>query len=158
MKTHGQLAAYYIIYTLALLICTPLTIFGMRGGIGRDVRPITISNANQYVNRPAETAIVLNTPFSIYRTFGKKPFVVPNYFSGVAEMEAVFTPVHYPNDSVPFRDKNVVVLVLESFGKEYFGSLNKDLEDGTYQGYTPFLDSLINHSLTFEHTDRKSVV
>ena len=109
VQPHGQLAAYYIIYTLALLICTPLTIFGMRGGIGRDVRPITISNANQYVNRPAETAIVLNTPFSIYRTFGKKPFVVPNYFSGVAEMEAVFTPVHYPNDSVPFRDKNVEI-------------------------------------------------
>ena len=152
VETREQLVPYYIIYTLALLICTPLSIFGMRGGIGRDVRPITISNANQYVNRPAETAIVLNTPFSIYRTFGKKPFVVPHYFADEAEMEAVFSPIHQPNDSITLRDKNVVVLVLESFGKEYFGSLNKDLEDGNYKGYTPFLDSLINHSLTFEHT------
>lgn len=77
----------------------------MRGGIGRDVRPITISNANQYVNRPAETAIVLNTPFSIFRTIGKKPFVVPDYFADEAEMTALFTPVHVPADSVTFRSK-----------------------------------------------------
>ena len=151
-KKANNLVAYYVTYFIALLICIPICIIGMRGGIGRDVRPITISNANQYVNRPAETAIVLNTPFSIYRTFGKKPFSVPNYYVDVAEMEAVFSPVHLPADSLPVRDKNVVVLVLESFGKEYIGSLNQDLDNGNYKGYTPFLDSLINQSLTFEYT------
>ena len=151
-KKANNLLAYYVTYFIALLICIPICIIGMRGGIGRDVRPITISNANQYVNRPAETAIVLNTPFSIYRTFGKKPFSVPNYYVDVAEMEAVFSPVHLPADSLPVRDKNVVVLVLESFGKEYIGSLNQDLDNGNYKGYTPFLDSLINQSLTFEYT------
>ena len=29
---------------------------------------------------------------------------------------------------------------------------NQDLEEGQYKGYTPFLDSLIHHSLTFEYT------
>lgn len=116
------------------------------------MRPITISNANQYVNRPAETAIVLNTPFSIFRTIGKKPFVVPDYFADEAEMTALFTPVHVPADSVTFRSKNVVVLVLESFGKEYFGSLNKELEDGNYKGYTPFLDSLVSESLVYKYS------
>lgn len=152
LDARQALLPYYITCTLSLLIAVPLCIFGMRGGIGRDVRPITISNANQYVDRPIETAIVLNTPFSLMRTIGKKPFINPHYFSDEKEMEALFNPVHQPADSVPFRAKNVVVLVLESFGKEYFGSLNQDLEGGNYKGYTPFLDSLIAHSLVYEHS------
>ena len=152
VEPRKHLAAYYAVYVCTLLLCVPFSIFGMRGGIGGDVRPITISNANQYVNRPIETAIVLNTPFSIYRTFGKKPFITPAYFSDAETLEAVFNPLHQPVDSISFQSKNVVVLILESFGKEYIGSLNKNLENGQYKGYTPFLDSLINHSLVFEHS------
>ncbi len=148
----GNLVPYYISYTLLLLICIPFCVFGMRGGIGGDVRPITISNANQYVNRPVETAIVLNTPFSIYRTLGKKPFVVPSYYKDSKEMEKYFDPVHHPIDSIQFRPKNVVVFILESFGKEYFGAFNKTLEAGKYKGYTPFLDSLIQRSLVYEYS------
>ena len=148
----ANLPVYYSVYTLSLLACIPLVVFGMRGGVTQQTRPITISNANQYVNRPVETGIVLNTPFSIYRTIGKKPFIIPTYFSDPAEMEAVFTPVHVPNDSVAFQPKNVVVFILESFGKEYFGALNKNLENGNYKGYTPFLDSLIEKSLVFEYS------
>ena len=153
VEPRPRLLTYYIFNTVLMLAVTPFIIFGMRGGIGRDVRPITISNANQYVNRPAETAIVLNTPFSIFRTFGKKPFTEPHYYADEVTMEAVFTPVHQPADSVAFRPKNVVVLVVESFGKEYIGALNTQLEaDGAYKGYTPFLDSLIQRSLTWEYT------
>ena len=148
----SHLVVYYAVSVFILILCIPLSIFGMRGGIGGDVRPITISNANQYVNRPIETAIVLNTPFSIYRTFGKKPFITPTYFSDKETLEKVFNPLHQPVDSVPFQAKNVVVLILESFGKEYIGALNTDLDNGQYKGYTPFLDSLINHSLVFEHS------
>ena len=75
----GNKVAYYIVSTLVLAIVAPFIVFGMRGGIGRDVRPITISNANTYVNKPIETAIVLNTPFSMLRTIGKKPFVTPPF-------------------------------------------------------------------------------
>ena len=148
----GNLWIYYPVQILILLIVVPLCIFGMRGGIGADVRPITISNANQYVNRPIETAIVLNTPFSIFRTIGKKPFVNPNYFTDKKEMEQLFDPVHYPSDTTVFSPMNVVVFVMESFGKEYIGSLNKSLDNGHYKGYTPFLDSLIAQSLTFEYS------
>ena len=148
----GNLWIYYPVHTAILAIVIPFCIFGMRGGIGYAVRPITISNANQYVNRPIETAIVLNTPFSIYRTLGKKPFINPGYFKSEEELAKVFTPVHQPLDSVEFRPLNVVVFIMESFGKEYIGSLNKDLEGGNYKGYTPFLDSLITKSLTFEYS------
>ncbi len=147
-----RLIPYYAVYVVALGVCIPFTVFGMRGGMTRQTRPITISNANQYVDRPIETGIVLNTPFSLLRTIGKKPFVIPQYYTNREEMEAQFNPVHTPADSVQFKNKNVVVLILESFGKEYVGSLNKTLEGGHYKGYTPFLDSLIQKSLYFDYS------
>ena len=71
----------------------------------------------------------------------------------VARVEAILRRTSdVPADSVTFRSKNVVVLVLESFGKEYFGSLNKELEDGNYKGYTPFLDSLVSESLVYKYS------
>ena len=72
---------YYIVQVVCLGIYIPLSICGMRGGATTAVRPITISNANQYVDRPLEAGIVLNTPFSIIRTIGKKVFVTPTYFT-----------------------------------------------------------------------------
>ena len=53
----------------------------MRGGATTAVRPITISNANQYVNKPVEAALVLNTPFSMIRTINKNVFADPKYFT-----------------------------------------------------------------------------
>lgn len=151
---------YYAVQIVPLAAALPLIVFGMRGGIGADVRPITISNANQYVERPVETALVLNTPFSMIRTIGKKPFTVPTYFADEAEMEKVFTPFHKPVAAQQTKKLNVVVLILESFGKEYIGALNRDLDGGTYKGYTPFLDSLINESRVYEYSfanGRKSI-
>lgn len=58
------------------------------------MRPITVSNANQYAERPSEAALVLNTPFSLYRSIGKSVFVVPTYYHNEATMEAIYTPVH----------------------------------------------------------------
>ena len=49
---------------VCLAVVVGLSIAGIRGGFTRATRPITISNANQYVSRPIETALVLNTPFS----------------------------------------------------------------------------------------------
>ena len=145
---------------LSLAAFMPFVVAGIRGGFTAAVRPITISNANQYVNRPIEAALVLNTPFSLYRTIGKNVFEVPQYFGSNEELEAVYSPVHTPSDSVPFTKKNVVVLIVESFGREYIGALNKTLENGNYKGYTPHVDSLIAKSVTFSHSycnGRKSI-
>ena len=152
---------------VSLCAVAPFVVAGIRGGFTTAVRPITISNANQYTNRPVEAALVLNTPFSIYRTIGKNVFTVPAYFADEAAMAAVYTPVHpAPAYSVAasadsaFVRKNVVVLIVESFGREYIGALNKWLDGGSYRGYTPSTDSLIARSITFTHSycnGRKSI-
>ena len=49
----------------------------------------------------------------------------------------------------PKTKPNIVILILESNGKEYYGSFNKDMKIPNYVGYTPFVDSLAQHSLLF---------
>ena len=153
---------YNTICTIALLLAIPLSIGGIRGGFTTAVRPITISNANQYAKRPTDAALVLNTPFALIRTIDTNVFVVPTYFNSTAELEKVYTPIHTPQSplSTQHSSKNVVILIVESFGREYIGALNRDLDGGKYKGYTPFVDSLIARSITFSHSycnGRKSI-
>ena len=162
---------WYPVQVVLLAALAPFVVAGIRGGFATAVRPITISNANQYVDRPTEAALVLNTPFSLYRTIGKDVFVVPDYFSDEQELEAVYSPIHNPSQTslasdssltsqTSFTRKNVVILIVESFGCEYIGALNKTLEQGRYKGYTPYVDSIIAKSVTFSHTycnGRKSI-
>lgn len=154
-----NLVAYYVSHTLCLAIFVPVCICGMRGGATTAVRPITISNANQYVDRPLEAAVVLNTPFSLIRTIDKPIFTVPDYFP-TEELGSIYTPLHTPSGTAVVRRKNVVVLIVESFGREYIGGFNKWLDGGKYRGYTPFVDSLMEHSVTYRYSycnGRKSI-
>ncbi len=153
--------AYYAVNGAALAAFVPLFVVGMRGGATTSTRPITISNANQYADNPAESGVVLNTPFALIRTLNKRPLVTPSYMT-MEEAEAVFSPVHAPADSAAFVPKNVVVLIMESFGKQHFGVYNRSLRGGAYEGFTPFLDSLVARggALTFEYSyasGRKSI-
>ncbi len=150
--------AYYSFGVLAFPIVVGLFIGGARGGFKYSTRPITLSNAGEYVTHPAETNIVLNTPFSIFRSIGKTKIQKVNYFESEEKAAAFFNPVHQLKDSIPFKADNVVVILLESFSREFMKSLTTGKKD--YQGYTPFLDSLIQHSKTFEYSfanGRKSI-
>lgn len=150
---------YYVIHIVCFGLYLPIAVAGMRGGATTAVRPITISNANQYVNRPAEVALILNTPFSLIRTINKDVFVDPKYYSR-EQLNRIYTPVHVPADSIVPNRKNVVVLIMESFGREYIGAYNLPGDRFAHKGYTPFTDSLISRSLTFDYTfanGRKSI-
>jgi hypothetical protein len=158
--TLGSRIGFGVVQLLLLLAITPLAIGACRGGLESGIRPITVNNANQYVNRPTECAIVLNTPFALIRTIGKDVFEVPPYFENLETAERVFSPIHRPVSTHPFQKKNVVVLIVESFGREYIGALNKDLENGNYKGYTPHVDKLIQQSATYQYSycnGRKSI-
>ena len=62
-KAKGM-AEYYVLQALCLAVFVPLCVAGIRGGFTTAVRPITISNANQYVDRPQEAAkIIAENPY-----------------------------------------------------------------------------------------------
>lgn len=150
--------AYYGLGLASIFIITYLFIGGARGGFAHSTRPITLSNAGEFVRNPEEVSIVLNTPFAILRTIGKTKIQKIKYFSSEGELKKIYNPIHLPDDSSTFRPDNVVIIILESFSKEFIGALNKD--KANYKGYTPFLDSLLQHSLTFEYSfanGRKSI-
>ncbi|MBQ5403077.1 MAG: sulfatase-like hydrolase/transferase [Bacteroidales bacterium] len=146
-------------YTLKVLPITLLFIYffmaGLRGSliIDADHRPMNMNNANEYIKKSNESAIVLNTPYCILRTAGKISFSDPDYFPK-DELETIYTPLHTPKKEKELKKLNVVILILESFGKEYSGFFNNN------EGYTPFLDSLYQQGLSFKNsfaTGRKSI-
>lgn len=148
---------YYIVRTCCLLLSTVFIVAGIRGGLAHNIRPITMSNAYQYVKTPAQAAAILNTPFCVIRTLGNEDMKVPAYFNQ-EQLESIYSPVITPDSTATFRSMNVVVLILESFGSEYIGAMNQGVEG--IRDCTPFMDTLISRSLTFETSlanGRKSI-
>ena len=150
---------YYTAEIVLMLATIYFIVIGIRGGFGKYTRPITISNAMQYTNTPQETAILLNTPFSLMKSLENTMYIHPHYFND-EEIEELFSPIH--TDEIEEKGRlgqvNVVVLILESFSKEYIGFYNQHI-DG-YNGFTPFLDSLLAQSVTYTHSfasGRKSI-
>ena len=150
---------YYVAESLLMVVTIYFVVIGIRGGFGKYTRPITISNALQYTNTPQETAILLNTPFSLMKSLENTTYQHPHYFSN-EQAEQIFSPIH--TDEIEANERlgstNVVVIILESFSKEYIGFYNQHIAD--YEGYTPFLDSLLAHSVTYTHSfasGRKSI-
>lgn len=145
-----SIRCYYVIMLISLLSFAPFCVAGMRGG-WTDSRPITISKATAYCNRPSEVGIVLNTPFSLIRTIGDNKFELVEYFNDRDTLNTLFNPIHSSVPNSVKRNKNIVVLIVESFGREYIGAYNKHIPG--YKGYTPFVDSLINNcALTYRYS------
>jgi phosphoglycerol transferase MdoB-like AlkP superfamily enzyme len=129
---------------LISVLCLILVVFGLRGSFIFKNRPITISNAGVYTKHPSEISLIINTPFSLLRTYTVQDLKSKDYFNKV-ELEN-YMPIEKIYDTEMMIKKNVVILILESMATEYYGFYNKGLQN--YKGYTPFLDSLINHSYT----------
>lgn len=152
---------YYLRETLLLCLIAYFTVIGIRGGFGRYTRPITISNALQYADRPQETAIILNTPFSLMKSLENETYRNPHYFER-QDLEQIMSPIHRPDERAQEKRLNVVVLILESFSKEYIGFYNNpSFKGGIGRGsLTPFLDSLLAQSVTYTYSyasGRKSI-
>ena len=57
---------------------------------------------------------------------------------------------HYPVSKRFNKKPNVIIFILESMGREYWGSMNASYNIPGFKSYTPFLDSLAQHSLIFQ--------
>ena len=145
---------------IAMMIAIPIFfVGGVRGDFKYTTRPITMSNAGEYVKDPAMIHLVLNTPFCILRTM-QQQFYDRNDFFDEKNVATHFNPVQIVSSDTSFKYDNVVIIILESFGRESIGFYNKQLVNVTYKGYTPFLDSLLGEGRTRLHSfanGRKSI-
>ncbi len=131
-------------------VAAVLIFITQRGGLQN--KPLRLLHASNYATTQ-NTALVLNTPFTMYRTIGKSALSPKSYFLE-NEVDTVFSPICQPSSNVwtdtlfavkPEVGKtNVVVIIVESYAAEYFSTYNK-----TDVTYVPFLDSLAKHSIVF---------
>ncbi|MDX1774101.1 LTA synthase family protein [Oceanihabitans sediminis] len=127
----------YTKQTLIFIGVMGLTLVLGRGGFQK--KPLRIIDSSAY-GALNHSALILNTPFCILKTLNKKEVLrSPNYFSK-EELDTIFSPITSIQSEHENTKKNVVLIILESFGRE---NLNI--------GATPFLDSLITESYYFEN-------
>lgn len=157
---------YYAVCGAGLAVALFAMVAGMRGGVSRAIRPITLSNAAHYATSPAKASLVLSNPFCVLRTLGNQTLSVPTYFRSEEEVAAYFSPEHRPvADSLrgplfgKLKGYNIVLFMLESFSYEHSGYANPGLY-ARGESYTPFLDSLMRQGYLFRRgyaNGRKSI-
>ncbi|WP_367757813.1 LTA synthase family protein [Flavobacterium sp. WC2430] len=141
---------YFSFSTVAFLLIVLFVIGGIRGGdFKKSTRPINLLDASRHVKNIVHSDLVLNTPFAIFRTLFTNGFSKTHY-EGVTEkviLEEVKPIKEYHNN--PKTKPNVVVFILESYGREYIGAFNKNTNIPNYKSHAPFLDSLSQHSMIY---------
>ena len=160
-KPYKKHTVFYVLTSVfSFLIMAALMVGGIRGGdFKKSTRPINLVDANRYVTNILHADVILNTPFAIIRTINKNNFKALNYGIPNNEIHEILSPTKkYPPKSQ--SKPNIVLFITESYGREYLGAFNKHNNIPDYQSFTPFLDSLANHSLIFSNAfanGRKSI-
>ena len=140
-KPHWQLRQ-----TISLVVMLLFTIIAARGGLQAD--PINAKTAMHYTD-PQNAPILLNTPFCLITTHETE------LKEREGEYQSNFSPIHtdltanrfiesdsLSLDTVP---SNLVVIIMKNLGQEMIGYYSHDRRSQL----TPFLDSLLAQSLTF---------
>ena len=135
---------------LGFLFVVLLTIGGIRGGdFKKSTRPINLVDASRHVKNIVHSDIVLNTPFAIIRTLFSNSFIKPDFKEVNQQViNTLVQPVKLYHNN-PATKPNVVVFIMESYGREYIGALNKNVKIPNYKSHASFLDSLSQHSMIF---------
>ncbi|MDZ7877808.1 MAG: LTA synthase family protein [Saprospiraceae bacterium] len=136
----------FLIQSFLALLGIVFWLIAARGGT--QLRPITPLSTADFVSDMRLMPLMSNTTLNFIHSTGQRFLEQKKYMSD-AEAQAIY-PIwaqFTPTDS--FQKLNVVILTLESFGKEYSHYFNAEKAD--YQGFTPFLDSLAQVSLQAKH-------
>ena len=117
-----------------------LWLFSARGGF--HLKPLCTLHAGLYV-RPELTLLTVSTPLNIISMPGGEE-VPETHLMDVAQAEEIVKPV-FRNAAKPNRQKqNVILIIVESLGRDYTGFLNG-------KPYTPFLDTFSRHCINFRY-------
>jgi phosphoglycerol transferase MdoB-like AlkP superfamily enzyme len=150
VKVEDQKPTNKIIYFSALILTLCIAVLfvvgGIRGDFKHSTRPINLVDANRFVKNPLQGNVVLNSVFSFFRTINTNNFKEVRFVEEKFIEESIKPYKFYPRDPVQPKP-NIVIFILESFGKEYSGAFNKNTSIKNFVSYTPFVDSLATESL-----------
>lgn len=159
-EQHFPTKPYFIISILVFVLVGLGVLTGIRGGtLEHSSRPINIVDASRHTNITGQADAILNTPFTLIRTLGKNKGFKEYHFVDEAYINESLKPIKQYNREVATKP-NVVLFILESFGKEYWGCMNTKTHIPNFKSYTPFLDSLSVHSFVLDNaycTGRQSI-
>jgi len=142
-----NLIKYFVSSIVILCMTALLVVGGIRGDFKHSTRPINLVDANKHVSNPLQGNLVLNSVFSFFRTINTNNFKLVHFVDDKF-IEKEIKPYKLYEREV--EDKpNVIIFIMESFGKEYSGAFNKNTKIKDFVSYTPFLDSLADESLIF---------
>lgn len=138
-NTIGLKSKYYFLFkSIIFSALISLAIILMRGGL--QLIPITIINAGDNVSVKL-IPLVLNNPFNLIKSADLNFLQTKNYYANNLAFRNY--PLIKQNNSLrSFKKENIVIIILESFSKEY-------TKLGKTKSNTPFLDSLMDCSLNF---------
>jgi phosphoglycerol transferase MdoB-like AlkP superfamily enzyme len=147
ITNHHSGVVYFGTSTFSFLVIATLIVGGIRGDFKKSTRPINLLDASRYVKNSSQADVILNTPFALIRTMFSNNFKKVNFVSQ-ATIDSLIVPIkQYKNN--PKTKPNIVIFILESNAKEYYGAFNKESTIPNYKGYTPFVDSLAQHSMIY---------
>ena len=148
---------YFITSVIVLVLLVPTLIFGIRGfSFKTGVIPLTVMDASKYAHDISQVNILLNTPFTIIRTMGKNKGFKEFHFTTDTYIAENIKPIKQYGREVTKRP-NIVLIILEGMGAEFFGIMNKDTHIPNYRSYTPFLDSLAGEGYYFTNIYSNSI-
>ncbi|REC49689.1 LTA synthase family protein [Chryseobacterium pennipullorum] len=146
----AKLLPYFLFSIVTLCITAVLVVGGIRGDFKHSTRPINMVDATRFVTNPLQGNMVLNSTFSFFRTLNTNNFKEVHFVDEKYIDDHVFPYKTY--DRKVENRPNIVIFIVESFGREYSGAFNKDKNIKDYVSYTPFMDSLAGESLIFPDT------
>jgi len=107
---------------------------------GLEAKPVRIISANNYV-KPKYIPLLFNTPFVILNTINQHAEAVDDFFP-LEELTNIYSPVKDFHQSGSMKPKNVFIIILESFGKNFTQAKSWD-----GRSFTPFFNTLSEEGL-----------
>jgi len=146
-ESHVKKPKWYLVQTCFFVLSLAVATILFRGGL--QLKPISLITAANYTSSQ-NVPLLINSPFSVIKTLNNKNLPKLNFYEETL-LDSIYTPVHqkldvnkYVHDS-SFQNANVVILILESFSRDYIG-----FYDTSFPTFTPFLDSLLAQSISFK--------
>lgn len=127
-----------ILSFILALFAGGLWLLTARGGLR--IKPLNSLDAAEFVS-PSLSNLASSTPLQLISTFGQNG---SRNYHFMPQLDAEKQVLPFTNSKTGVARKNLVVIIVESLGRDYTGFLNG-------KPFTPFLDSLAAKSLNFPY-------